>query len=258
MQKKPLIILIVLLLISIFIVFNNNFTPIKFVTGIVERIFEGPKAILTGMKTGDSMDSAQIKKLKDENKALTKKFVDYENMKRDNEALRSQFEDGDTKDYKLLPARVIGFLGKFSFPQSLIINKGEKDSIKKGMAVIIDNKLIGKISKVSVDYSEITLITSPDFTGLARSSENSAPGIVNGAHDFVLFNRVDVNEKLTVGEFVLTKGEVNSEGFGAPPDLIIGKIASVNKTESLPFQTAKVESDIQFSKLSTVFVILGL
>ena len=45
------------------------------------------------------------------------------------------------------------------------------------------------------------------------------------------------------------------EGFGIPQDLIIGRIVSLNKVSSAPFQTAKVESFLSFPRLETVFVV---
>jgi len=54
---------------------------------------------------------------------------------------------------------------------------------------------------------------------------------------------------------ILTKGEVGSDGIGVVPDLIIGKITSISKNETSPFQSAEVMPVIDFSKLTNVFII---
>ena len=46
---------------------------------------------------------------------------------------------------------------------TIIIDKGKKDKIRKNMAVVTKNGLIGKISKVYSHSSEIKLITSDDI-----------------------------------------------------------------------------------------------
>lgn len=260
MQKNSLIILVFLIFVSIVLLFNNSFPPVKAFSEISQNIFTSSKEYLYGIKIGifDDVENKEIEKLKRENQELTKKLIDIENIKLDNEALRSQFESGSTLKYKMLPANVIGYLGKFSYPASLIIDQGNLKGLFPGMAVIVGNQLVGKIGRVSGAYSEVILVNNNNFTGLGISSENNAPGIIVGAADFAVFERVDVSETLTEGETVLTKGEINDKGYGIPPDLIVGKISSINKSETLPFQTAKVESEVQFSKLHKVFVITGL
>ena len=64
-------------------------------------------------------------------------------------------------------------------------------------------------------------------------------------------------EKLEKDDFVLTKGDVDSEGHGIPADLVIGKIVSVNKKASNLFQSASVQSLVDFSKLNMVFVMMN-
>jgi rod shape-determining protein MreC len=68
-------------------------------------------------------------------------------------------------------------------------------------------------------------------------------------------HNVVLSEKLEKDDLVRTKGDVDERGQGFPPDLIVGKIISVNKQPSALFQSAEVKSLVDFSRLSTVFVI---
>jgi cell shape-determining protein MreC len=54
----------------------------------------------------------------------------------------------------------------------------------------------------------------------------------------------------------LTNGDITLSGSGFPPDLVVGKITSVEKKPSSLFQKAEVESFINFSKITAVFVIV--
>ncbi len=258
MQKRTWIICGFLITISIVILLLNTLTPFKFLSGFIQTIFVFPKSLIYSVKTGEDTDSVELEKIRGENKKLTKNLIEYEKIKRDNEALRSQFESGTEAQYKLLPARVIGFAGRFSKPNSLIIDKGTRDNVKQKMGVMIDDDLVGVIGKVSNNYSEIILATGKNFSSLGRTAEGNILGVTKGQDDFILFDQADVNGKITTGELILTKGEISSEGFGIPGDLVMGRVSSVNKNESLPYQTAKVESRLAFSKLETVFIILGL
>ena len=58
---------------------------------------------------------------------------------------------------------------------------------------------------------------------------------------------------LQKGDLVVSKGDV-SRGVQVPPNLVIGKIISVNKQTSNLFQTAQVQSLVDVSRLERVFV----
>lgn len=258
MRRYTLIPIGIFILFSILIFFNNNSAPVKFITGFVEDIFSAPKAFLYKVKTGGESSNDEIKKIKEENQRYVKKFIEFERVKKDNEALRSQFEAGTTKNYKLMPAHVIGFLGRSQIPSSLIVDRGKADGIKTEMAVIVAQNLIGKIGKVSQNYSEVVLVNNKNFSTLAETADQDATGVISGQEDFILFDRVAVNENIASGQIVIAKGEVNDKGFGSPPDFIIGKIVSVSRSESLPFQTAKVEPSTDVLRLNMLFIITAL
>lgn len=251
MKKLPLLVFLIFLILTLVILLNNNFPPLKFLSSGVQSIFSFPKSTLYGLShVPDSASS-----LKKENKELTKKLLNYERLKKDNDALRSQFDSRDASTYTLMPVKVLGFSGNFFQPESLTVDNGSASGVKNGMAVILENNLIGTISKVSEKYSQVMLATNPKFKILAKTSDTGAPGVAQGNTDFILFDKVAVNDKITDGSFLVSAGSINDNGIGVPPDLVIGKIASTNRSKSLPFQTAKVQTPINFIKLETVFIV---
>lgn len=258
MQKRYAV-LLGFLTLAILIFLNPNFPPVKFIAGLAQNIFLLPKQALYSLKTNILPDdSAAVKKLKEENAILAKKAVDYNKLKQDNEVLRSQFESGSTLTYKMLQANVIGFIGNFSSPFEVIIDRGEKDNVRENAAVILGQNLVGKVSSVSESYSKVALPTSNSFRALGKTTENQALGVVSGKEDFTLFDRVSINDRLLPGETVITVGEIDAQGSGIPPDLVIGKIQTVARSESSPFQNAKLASPLNFQKIALVFVILSL
>ena len=100
------------------------------------------------------------------------------------------------------------------------------------------------------------LVNNKDFSALGKDIFGNAPGVVHGESDFVLFDKVAITDNLQKNDLVVTFGEINEQGFGIPPDVVVGKITTVNKSENRPFQNAKVESIINYSKLEIVFVVL--
>lgn len=197
--------------------------------------------------------NTEIAKLKEENAVLFKKIVDQKELEKENRALRDQFQTTSISSRNLIPAKIIGSLDYF------VIDKGERDNLKIGQAVVFKDQLIGKITKVSSRFSVVTVITNRSSSFTVRTLKTSALGILKGqgGESGMILDNVLLSENLEINDLVLTKGNIDSKGIGFPPNLIVGKIVSVEKKPSALFQKAVVESIMDFSKLSTVFVIKG-
>lgn len=198
--------------------------------------------------------SDETRKALEENEDLAQKLVNLESIKKENKALKDQFQAaGPPPDNTLLPARIIGapsFIPGITEPQIFILDKGKNDRVKKGQAVVFKNNLVGTITEVSKNRSKVQLLTHKDFSLPGRTMETSALGIINGKqNNELVFGNVLLSEELKISDIVLTYGE--------PPDIVIGKIVSVERKPSSLFQTARVKSLLAFSKLFMVFVIIG-
>lgn len=223
----------------------------------MQSVFSLPRAsIFWFFKKEDSRDV--ILKMHKEIIALNRKVVDDELLIRENEALKSQFESSGSLSLSLVAAKILGFTGGNKLPETLVINVGQKNGIKKGMAVIFQKNLVGKISAVSQNFSVVDTVLNPNLQLLAKLPETNANGILEGKKDFMLFDRIVITDTLKKNAGVVTKGEVNEEGVGIFPDLIIGKITSISKKETSPFQSAQVLPVIDISRLTDVFVIVSL
>jgi len=159
-----------------------------------------------------------------------------------------------------LPSNVVGapgFIPGLSVPFNLIIDKGSKDNVKVGMGVVVGNNLVGKIVQTSFFLSKVSLVTDPSLSLSSKTTSNAA-GVIKGVEGGkMVLDNVILSESLKNGDFVLTNGDINLDGVGLPPDIIIGKIISIEKNPSALFQKAKVESLLNFTKLSKVFVVMG-
>lgn len=186
------------------------------------------------------------------------KASDDQKLQDELNALRDQFDSGNPAPNALLPARVIGaptFIPGITSPSVLIIDKGEEDGVKTGMAAVIESNLVGEVFEVGQDFSKVDLITNDSFSTTAKVG--NALGVLkgDGSSEMVLGN-VALSENLNKGDIVYSKGSVNEEGIGIVPDLVIGRIVSVDKKASDIFQKAKVESYINFESITHVFLVL--
>ncbi len=124
-------------------------------------------------------------------------ITNYDNVERENEALRDQLEHQRGNDvearsaileYRLL-VKVLQLASKFSYPtvaaqvigdspgnfqNTVEINVGSSDGIRVGMPVTNGAGLIGRITRVYPTHSLVKLITDPDYSVPAQvlSSED--------------------------------------------------------------------------------------
>lgn len=249
-MRKRFILGILVLALFLLIYFLRNSGPALFLTSSLQNLFAPVKSALYASRMGPNEAQEPLRK---QNRELLIKLSEYENIKKDNVALRSQFENSPTNPQNLLVARVVGYKGRADFPHTLIIDKGEEDELKVGMAVVVEKNLVGKISEIQGNFSQIMLIDNGGFSTLGKTAESA--GVVRGADDFILYDKVVITDKLKKNELVLTKGQVNEKGVGIMPDLVVGKVISIEKRDNKPFQSAQIKSLLDFSKLTLVFIV---
>lgn len=205
-------------------------------------------------------ESDEIKRLKNENLELASRITDQEKLRKENVALLSQFQTQNPKPENLLPARVVGapgFIPGITEASELILDRGEKDDVKIGQSIVFMNNLIGRVVAVSYYLSKVDFVTNSSVTFPVKT-ENNGIGIVKGSGEGrMTLQNVLPSEELKVGDLVFTKGDVDINSLGIPPDLVVGKIESVEKIPTAIFQKAEIKSLVDFNKLSIVFVIVG-
>lgn len=205
--------------------------------------------------------NTQIQSLKAENLALTQKLIDQRQLIGDNKALRDQFQTTSPKSPNLLPADVVGapgFVPGLSLPEILILNQGANDGVKIGDAVVYENNLVGKITQVSANLSNVTLLTNSSSLFTAETLETKAQGVVKGqGGGEVILDNVILADTLQKDDLVVTADDMDIQNSGFPPDLTVGKIISVSKNPSDLFQKADIQPLVDFSNLEKVFVVVN-
>ena len=140
------------------------------------------------------------------------------------------------------------------FLHYVIINRGSNDGFLRGMPVVTDQGLIGRIDAVIADAARVQLITDPASSVNVRlqnaETEASLVGSVTGDMTLELIQQdIDVQS----GDLVLTSGL----GGGYPPDLIIGQVVNVRSRDFDLFQQATVQPVVDFNQLKIVLVIVN-
>jgi len=151
----------------------------------------------------------------------------------------------------MIAAEVIG-QDPSSWFKSVTINKGEKDGVRKGMAVISPEGVIGQILKTGPYHSIVLLITDYNSAVDSIVQRTRAKTIVEGKGE----NRCQLKyllraEEVIVGDIVVTAGL--SGNF--PKGLMVGEIRKVEKAGQGIFQYAELVPSVDLTKLEEVLII---
>lgn len=259
-KKSSFFIFAFFLILSVFALFfiNSSFFLPKIVKESLGSLF--------GFVSFQSQPSI-AQKVQGENKKLIEQIAKLKLIEQENKALRDQFESSSVKTSNLLPARVIGaprFIPGISYPEYLILDKGEKDGVFKNDGVVVKNTLIGRITRISNSLSVVMLTTNEHFSIIAKTVacpscldfDSKPSGLLRGRGvSQMVIENILVSEKIQKGDFVVTKGDIDEKGRGVPPGLLLGEIRSIDKKSSELFQSARVEGIVDISKVSLVFII---
>jgi len=199
--------------------------------------------------------------LQRENEMLKHRIVDLQkenNVKEEallaNERFRKLLQFRETLPVPTVAAEVIGQDPSAWF-RSLTINKGETEGVRKGMAVISPEGVVGQILKAAPHYATVLLITDYNSAVDSIVQKTRARAIVEGKGE----NRCQLKyllraEEVSAGDVVLTSGL--SGNF--PKGLLIGEIRGVEKKGRGVFQYAELVPSADLTRLEEVLVITDL
>ncbi|MFO7586154.1 MAG: rod shape-determining protein MreC [Anaerolineales bacterium] len=191
-------------------------------------------------------------RLQDEVARLQAQVLQYQRQVSETQALAALVDfSRSNPDSAYTAASVIG-RDPSPFLHYIIIDRGSADGIRRGMPVVTDQGLVGRVEAVISNAARVQLITDPSSVvnvRLERAERDvTLIGSVSGDLSLDLVAQ-DVN--LEVGDILITSGL----GGGYPSDLIVGQILTVRKRDSDIFQQAAVQSVVDFSALKIVLVV---
>ena len=134
----------------------------------------------------------------------------------------------------------------------IILDHGTNNGVRRDMPVVTEQGLVGTVDAVTANACRVQLISDPGFNVNVRTQETRAEGLIVGSITGELeLQMVTQDRQLTPGDLVLTSGL----GGKFPSDVLVGKIETVIKRENALFQSASVQSTVDFRNLRVVLLI---
>ena len=190
--------------------------------------------------------------LESEVSRLQAQVVQLQNSVSDADALAAlvKFSRSNTEN-SYIAASVIG-RDPSPFLRYIIIDRGSSDGLRRGMPVVTDQGLVGRVDAVINSAARVQLITDTSSAVNVRLEKAKMEAILTGTVSGDLeLDLVPQDVTLTPGDLVLTSGL--SGGF--PADLIVGQVLNARKRDSDLFQQAVIQPVVDFTKLKIVLII---
>lgn len=154
-------------------------------------------------------------------------------------------------EYEYVGASVIG-RDPSPFLHYVIINRGSDDGLRRGMPVVTQQGLVGRVSRVTAAGANIQLITDPAMNINVRLQPSRVRAVLSGSITGDLsLDFIPQEANVVPGDLVLTSGF----GGNYPPNILIGQVTGVRSQDYDLFQSGSVQPVVDFERLEIVLVI---
>lgn len=138
------------------------------------------------------------------------------------------------------------------FVRYVQINRGSDDGIRKGMPVVTQQGLVGRVEQTTAAAALVQLITDPNTFINVRLQPGRVDGILTGSiTGDVLLDYIPQEANIQPGDLVLSSGL----GGNYPPNILIGQITSIRSQDYDLYQSASIQTVVDFNQLEIVLVI---
>ncbi len=197
----------------------------------------------------------QLKNLKKENAKLRKKVIFNKDIAGELKKLKNVLDLAGRGSYKVVSARVIGKGSSSTFSQTITIDAGSNDGVKKDMTVMGELGLVGVVKSATSTSAIVLLMSDPTFRIGVRIARSQSIGVLMGEGDNTYtLQLLDPSGSIEVDDVLLSLGSDNNKPF--VPGLPVGYVKSVKNTSATLTQEANVKSYSNLSSLGIVSVII--
>lgn len=142
----------------------------------------------------------------------------------------------------------------------VVINRGHADGVARGMIVLADGGLAGRVERVAAHHATVLLLTDPNFAVDVVTQRTRARGILQGRGVVTTFGRLLGVSRMEylLGRSDIRKGDaVVTSGLDGryPPGLPVGHVHKVSRTRGGFVRGAAVVPLVDWSRIESVVLL---
>jgi rod shape-determining protein MreC len=233
--------------------------PFEVTAERIARPFRDAYGWFHGLATARSENAHLQADLRD----LRQRYAQAKSAQGDNAALRRllNYQTGPRfpKDYRAVNASVVARPSS-DVQQQVTVSAGTSQGVRENDPVVTEAGLVGKVTRVASDVSQVTLLTDPTSAVAAIDLETKAYGLAQhgpGGGSQLVLSRVTKDQRVNTGDLVVTAGTQ----LGPLPDLypkgiLIGRVTSVDQNNVDSFKQIQVQPFADFSSVDAVTILV--
>jgi rod shape-determining protein MreC len=150
----------------------------------------------------------------------------YQALEQENGRLRALLNVGARFHGAATAAEVL-YSGRDPFTQKLFVDKGEKDGVQPGQAVIDETGVVGQVTRVFPYLAEVTLVTDKDHAVPVKVERSGVRSVMYGAGSGRLpeLRFLSPNAEIRAGDRLVTSGIDGTY----PAGLAVAEVVSVER-----------------------------
>jgi rod shape-determining protein MreC len=236
--------------------------------GVAEVLREGTQSIFTPFQKGVDFVTrpaiafvdgvSNLAGLREENERLAAQVRELGSQVQATDSLEEQVVQLEAINGLVAPGELttvtarITASGPSAFDNVRYVDKGSKDGIVPGQAVVDEDGLVGRVDIVSARAARIRLITDPIVSVGVRVLSTNETGIVTGRGDGPLrLEMFRAKEAVTGGDRVVT------DGSRFPPGIAVGTVTGTTDAEVGFVLRGEVDPAARLSEIDFVKIIIG-
>jgi len=193
-------------------------------------------------------ENVQLKQHLAQLEAQQRRMVELET---ENRHLADLLELRAALDTSSIAANVIGS-DATGLSRTLILSAGARQGLRRGMAVVSTDGVVGKIIAVAPDAARVLLISDHNSALDAIDQRSRARGIIAGVvEDGLAMKYVDRTEDLKPGDTIVTSG---MDGI-FPRGLLVGTAVGISREGPGLFLNVEVKPAVDFRELEQVLIL---
>lgn len=196
---------------------------------------------------------SQNSQLFEENRKLLGQIAGLKEAQNENSRLREILNFQEKMQLETTIARVIAKDVSTEF-RAIRLNRGENAGIRKGMAVITYEGVVGRVLRTTATTADVVTILDLLSAVDAVGERSRARGVVEGLTDEMCQMKFTLRtDDIQPGDFLL------SSGLGGifPRGVAVGTVLKVNKKQFGISQEIEVKPAVDFTKLEEVMIVLS-
>lgn len=199
---------------------------------------------------------SKIKSLEDENAALRTKVLNEKSLTTQIDQLKSTLDLAGTAGYKVVAAKVISQGSSASFTQTILIDVGANERLRRDMTVICGEGLVGVVKAVYPTTALVMLASDPAFRIGVRIAGSQEIGLLAGqGTDTAVLQLLETQSVIKNGDVLLARGSQGNKPF--VPGVPVGKVIRVADPSGSITQNAEVKYYARLSALGVVAVVVA-